>query len=276
MAISGVTELAARIPEMWSAKIYPQLRNQTILANMFDTGYTGDLKIGDVLNVQQFAAPTGEILTDDEATFAVDTLAVTNKTITVNKRASAAYDFSDLASLQSLKFEEDVTQGLIHAVRKQLESAIIAALIPSAAAPDHQLAPASAGVIAAADLNAARTALSTALVPVEGRFAVMSPDYYGSMMLSTNIMSRDFTAGNNSNMGVVDSFLGFRMQEHNLLAATTAFFCHPSALQLVIQQDIRIKLSDLHSTGKYGYRISADLVYGFSLFDNQRIVKISG
>jgi hypothetical protein len=157
-----------------------------------------------------------------------------------------------------------------------LEAQIIAALIPSAAAPDHQIAPASAGVIAAADLNTARTLLSTQLVDVQGRFGILSPDYYGSMMLSTNIMSRDFTAGNNSNSGVVDSFVGFQLMEHNLLAATTAYFAHPSALQLVIQQDIRIKISDLHSTGKYAYRMSADMVFGLSLFDDKRIVKISG
>lgn len=276
MAISGVTELANRIPELWAAKIYPQLRNQTLLANMFDTGYQGDLKFGDVLNVQQFAAPAGEVLTDDEATFAVDTLSVTNKTITVNKRASAAFDFSDLAQLQSLQFEQEAIAALTYSVRKNLESQIIAALIPSAAAPDHQVAPATLGTIAAADLNTARTLLSTQLVPVEGRFGIMSPDYYGSMMLSTNIMSRDFTAGNNSNTGVVDSFVGFQLMEHNLLAATTAYFAHPSALQLVIQQDIRIKISDLHSTGKYAYRMSADMVFGLSLFDDKRIVKISG
>ena len=50
---------------------------------------------------------------------------------------------------------------------------------------------------------------------------------------------------------------------------------HPSALQMVMQQSMRIKISDMHSQNKFGFKMSADIVYGFSLFDNTRIVKIS-
>jgi hypothetical protein len=70
--------------------------------------------------------------------------------------------------------------------------------------------------------------------------------------------------------------MGFQIMEHNLLDADVGYAVHPSALQLVMQQDVRIKLSDLHSQNKYGYLLSADFVYGFTLADNKRIVKISG
>ena len=276
MAISGITELANRIPEMWAPKMYAELRNGLILANKFDTGYTGDLKFGDTVNVQTLAAPTGEVLTDDEATFAVDTMSVLNKAIIVNKRASAAFDISDLAQLQSLSFEQEVQAALVFAVRKQLEGGLIAALVPSAAAPDHLIGPAAVSALAAVDLATMRTLLSVQKVPVEGRVLILDPNYYGDLMVSTQIMSRDFTAGNSAQSGVVDSFVGFQVMEHNLLGTDVGFAFHPSCLQLVMQQDIRIKISDLHSTGKYAYRVSADMVYGYTLFDANRMVKIVG
>ena len=276
MAISGVTELANRIPEIWAPKMYPELRNSLILADVFDTGYSGDLKYGDTVNVQQLAAATGEVLTDDEATFAVDTMSIANKTVVVNKRASAAYDISDLAQLQSLKFEQEIQQSLVFAIRKQLESAIITALVPSPSAPDHDIAPASASSLAAVDLATMRTLLSLQKVPAQGRVCVLDPNYFGDLMLSTNIMSRDFVSGNSAESGVINSFVGFKIVEHNLLGTDVGYAFSPDCLQLVMQQDVRIKVSDLHSTGKFAYRISADLVFGLSLFDNKRLIKISG
>lgn len=277
MGVNGKTELDYLIPEIWSAKMYQELRNDVMFANIFSREYEGEIRnFGDTVNVQQIVAPTGEIITDDKAQFNSSTMQVNRIAITANKRASAAFEFTDMAQLQSMAFQQDAQEALLYAIRLKLESDIIAALVPSPSAPDHDIAPASASDLAAADLGSIRTLLSAAKVPVSNRKLLLAPSYYGDLLSKTQVTSSDFVAGNSAQAGVISQFMGFEIMEHNLLSADVGYAVHPSALLLVMQQDIRIKISDLHSQNKYGYLLSADMVYGFTLADNKRLVKISG
>lgn len=277
MSVSGKTELDNLIPEVWSARLYSELRNSIAFVNFFSREYEGEIRqLGDTVKVNQITAPSGEILTNDKAQFASETLTVTQQSIVVNKRASAAFEITDLAKLQSLQFQNDAVDALVYSIRLKMEADVLSALVPSASSPDHQISPASAGVLAAVDIASMRTLLSTAKVPVTNRALFLAPSYYGDILNSTQVTSRDFVAGNSAESGVIDSFSGFRIMEHNLLDADVGIAAHPSALQLVMQQEVRVKISDLHAQNKYGYLISADLVYGYTLFDNKRIVKITG
>lgn len=277
MSALGTTDLANRIPEMWAPRMYAELRNKIAFLNYFSREYEGVIRtVGDTVKIQQLVAPSAEILTNDKAQFNTLPVTISNIDIVANKRAVAAVEVTDMAMLQSLDFQEELQNSLVFAVRKKIEQDIIAGLIPSASSPDHQVAPAAASALAAVDLATLRTLLSTALVPTEQRALFLAPSYYGDLMVSTQVMSRDFTAGNNSNSGVIDSFMGFMIAEHDLLDADVGFACHPSALQLVIQKEMTIKISDLHSQQKFGALISADVVYGWTLADNKRLAKISG
>lgn len=277
MGVNGKTELDYLIPEIWSAKMYQELRNDVMFANIFSREYEGEIKnFGDTVNVQQIVAPTGEIITDDKAQFSSSTMQVNRIAITANKRASAAFEFTDMAQLQSMAFQQDAQEALLYAIRLKLESDIIASLVPSASNPDHQIAPASASDLASADLGSIRTLLSSAKVPVSNRKLLLAPSYYGDLLSKTQVTSSEFVSGNSAQSGVVSQFMGFEIMEHNLLSADVGYAVHPSAMLLVMQQDIRIKISDLHSQNKYGYLLSADMVYGFTLADDKRLVKISG
>lgn len=277
MGVNGKTELDYLIPEIWSAKMYQELRNDVMFANIFSREYEGEIRsFGDTVNVQQIVAPTGEILTDDKAQFNSSTMQVNRIAITANKRASAAFEFTDMVQLQSMSFQQDAQEALLHAIRLKLENDIIAALVPSASNPDHQISPASASDLASADLGTIRTLLSAAKVPVSNRKLLLAPSYYGDLLSKTQVTSSDFVSGNSAQAGVISQFMGFEIMEHNLLPADVGYAVHPSALLLVMQQDIRIKISDLHSQNKFGYLLSADFVYGFTLADSTRLVKVSG
>lgn len=92
-AVSGKTELDYLIPEIWATDMYAELRNQLVIADKFERRYEGEIRnLGDTVRVQQIAAPTGEILTDDKQTFASEVMSVNQFVITVNKRASAAFE----------------------------------------------------------------------------------------------------------------------------------------------------------------------------------------
>jgi len=280
MAVSGVVQLDNLIPEMWASEFYDELRSDnSMLSLFFERRYSGVIaRMGDTVRVNQIQKPSGEILTDDAQQFASEAMATAQFNIQANKRASAAFEFTDLADLQSQSFQQEAQTALVDAIREQMESDLLAALSagPSASAPDHDIAPAVASDLEAVDLGTMRTLLSQAKVPLRGRTLFLDPQYYGDILDSTKVMSRDFVAGNNSEEGVSDRFMGFTIMEHNLFGADLGFACHPSALQVVMQQEIRLKISDLHPQNKYGYLMSADMVYGYTLADNKRYVKISG
>lgn len=277
MSVSGKTELDNLIPDIWSPMMYDELRNSIIFGNIFSRQFEGDIKnLGDTVKVNQIVAPTAEVLTDDKAQFASQAMSVSQYSVTVNRRYSAAFEITDLAQLQSLEVGAQIREALVYAVRLKLENDIITALVASASNPDHQISPASAGTLAAADLGTIRGLLSTAKVPLNDRYLVLSPSYFSDLLNASTVTSQDFVAGNSAESGVLSKFMGFQIMEHNLLGTDVGYAVHPSALQLCLQQEMRLKLSDLHSQNKYGYLLSADILCGYTLFDDDRIVKISG
>jgi len=278
--VTGKSELAYLIPQVWSSLMYDELRNQLLVANVFSRAYESQLglKMGDVVKINQLVAPTAQILSDDKDSFEASVMSVNQFSVTVNKRAVASFEITDMALLQSQEFEAQLQAELVYAIRKKMEEDVIAALLPSLSAPDHDIAPGTPGVLVASDLAGMRTLLSNAKVPTLNRFFFASPSYYGDLLGSTNFISSDFVpAGSPASSGAFSSPLyGFTVMESDILGNDVGYAVHPSALQMVIQKDITVKMSDLHSQKKFGQLISADIVYGFSLFDNTRLVKISG
>lgn len=277
--VNGVTELAYLIPEIWSGKLYSELRSKIIFANIFNKDYQGEIRaMGDTVRVNQILKATGEILTDDKQTFGSEQLNVNQYSIVVDKRASAAFEITDLAQLQSQKFEAEVQQALVYAVQKQLENQIISELLPSTSAPDHDIAPAAASDLAAADVAGMRTLLSKQYLPNMERYLVLDPAYYGDIILKQQIASRDYIANTTvtATGAVTDPLFGFTVIEHDGLGSDIGYAVHPSAYTIVMQQDLRVQLSNLHSSHKYGYLVSVDFVFGTKLMDNKRIIKISG
>jgi Phage capsid protein len=275
---NGITELTELIPVITSAKIYEELRNDvSSFANFFAKDYEGDISAkGQVVKINTIVAPEGEILADDKAQFSPSELQISQQSLTVDQIAVASVEITDLAQMQSLDFQNDLSQALAYAIRKKMEAAILAALLPSTSAPDHDVAPAAASALAAIDFGTARTLLSTALVPVTDRKAFLAPSYYGDILNSTNVVSADFVSGNSAQSGVASKFMGFEISEHNLLSADVAYFAHKSALNIAMQKGVTVKVSDLHVQRKLGYLVSAHMIYGLKLCDNKRLVKISG
>jgi hypothetical protein len=275
--ITGKADIANLIPTVWSPKLYARLKETMVFGNIFSREYEGEIaSLGQTVNVNQIGPITASDLADDESVFESAALVNSNFTVTANKLAVASVEITDMAKLQSIDFQNDLIDELTFALLYKLETNIIAALIPSASAPDHDIAPAVASDLAAVDLGAVRTLASRAKWPLMNRYFVASPEYYSDLANKTQIMSTDFSQANNSDAGAVQKFMGFGIGESNVLGTDTAFACHPSALQLVMQKGITIKVSDQHVNRKLGYLVSAHMIYGYQLFDNKRIIKISG
>ena len=276
MGVNGVADLVNLIPVITSPKIYAELRNQIMFSSFFEREYEGEISsFGQIVKVNQIVAPSGEILSSDKAEFASADLEVTQQSITCDKIAVASFDITDLAQIQSLEFETQMVEALSYAVRQKLEGQILAAMLPSTSSPDHDIAPAAASDMAAVDLGSMRTLLSAAKVPVVGRGLFLAPSYYGDLLSKTQLTSLDFVSGQAGQSGVLSNFMGFNIMEHNLLGADIGYAAHPSALQVVMQRGVTVKVSDLHPLGRLGYKVSAHMIFGVKLMDNKRLAKIS-
>lgn len=277
MFVNGkADDLANLIPTAWSPLIYSELRNKIAYLNLFSRAYEGEIKQkGDTVKVNQILAPGGEILTDDKAQFNPEELNIDQFSIVADRRAVASFEITDMAKLQSLDFQMEIMNALTYAIQKQMEVDIQSIMIPSAAAPDHALAALIGASFDVADVVALRTLLSTAKVPFdENMYLALSPTAYGSLMQKNQVISSDFGSVNDLMAGEVRKIAGFKVFEHNLEAVTTARAFHTSAVQLVMQTGVNVQVSNLHAQKKFGYVVSADIVYGRKLADNKRLAEL--
>lgn len=280
MAISGKTELANIIPEIWSEKIYARLATELKLAPLFSREYEGEISAkGDTVNVYTLGAIAGEMITDDKQEFTTSPISVTKTQIVADRYFSAGAEITEIGQLQSLSFEEELQKELTYGIAKALEDYLVTLLIPSAAAPDHIITTASANVFAAVDAATCRTLLSKANVPVMDRFLALDPQFYGDALNSTNFISSDFIpAGSPVSSGALSNpVYGFNcLESNNLGTDDIGFAFHKSCLNLVLQKGIEVKISDQHANKRFGYIISASMIGGAKLMDNKRLVKITG
>jgi len=64
---------------------------------------------------------------------------------------------------------------------------------------------------------------------------------------------------------IVNKRFGFNILEDNSLATDQAVAFHPDAILLAMQKSMTFKLSDMHAQKKFGWVLSADVVFGAKL-----------
>lgn len=274
--LTSGTELAALIPELWSAKLYETLKEKFPFMTLVSREYEGEIKaLGDIIHVPEVPLPDDASLLVEGAKADADTLTVTDHTITVNSRAHKDFIVTKKGQMQSLPFMDELRDVAIQSIMAKLETDIIAASVPSASAPDHQIAYDSGTTLALADILEAKELLDEQSVPQENRQMCLGSEQYNDLFNITAFNSKDFGDGDASRSGKFATKLaGF--EPHLALAANdVAFLFHPSFMQVAIQQDLDVKVYDLGGQGIRGQRLNIDMLYGISQFDDKRVVEIS-
>lgn len=272
MATTAKADVLNLIPEIWSGKFYEELRSKTPLMGIFSREYEGEIKSkGDQVNVSQINVPTASNLAADDSTFVSGKMANSTFALVANKQTVASFEFTDLAQLQSISFMEEAKKALTDSIRLKIEADLIAQYI--AAVTGFVIA--TPGDLAVADLVKARTLLSKAKVPTSDRFMLLDPEYYGHLLSKGQIVSNDYRSNDATNSGEVGArLMGFNVQEHDGLGALSGLAFHKSAVQMVTQREVQIKISDLHSQNKLGYLMSADIIWGSAVFDANRCTRL--
>jgi|NOAtaT_7_FD_contig_91_648992_length_2205_multi_9_in_0_out_0_2 hypothetical protein len=272
MASTNLTDIAAQVQKYWSPVATKQLRESLLLGSIVNKDYSGEIrKGGDTVRVYSVAAPsatTKTVGTVDSNTFAPSAISTSYVDVKADKHVTAAFEFADEVELMSLidRQNPEVMASLVFAVEKAVNTALYAALVPSAAAPDHVIN----GVtdMNSTQLLAVRKLAAQAKWDMsKGWFGLLDPSYYSDVLASQTLVSSDFGA---SDTPVIGGKLGLRrygwqIAEDNSLAEDTAFFLCPDALLMVMAKEMAVKISDLHPAGKHGILMSVDLIFGVAL-----------
>lgn len=271
MSLTTMAEVADQIQKFWAPMFMKELREQLLLGSLVNKDYQGQIKQqGDTVRVSQINAPTGELRSVgvDADSFNSEALSTTKIDIVADKRAVSSFEIEDLVDLQSQIGNEqsELRDSLRFAVEKQINDYLKSLVSPSTSAPDHL-------INSVTDLNAAQLAGVRLLAAQakwlkdKGWFGLIDPSYYSDILNASTLTSSDYVGNDIPIIGgqMANKRYGFNLFEDNSLDTDRALFFHPDFMHLVMQQEPRFKLSDMHSQGKFAYKLSVDIVFGAKL-----------
>lgn len=268
MSETTLAEVTNQVQKYWAPIFTRKLRETFRLAALVNKDYQGEIKKGgDTVRVSQITDPTGETRTigTDADTYATEKVATTYVDVVANKRAVTAYEFADLVELQSQIDKQQVQDGMMFALDKQINTYLLSLVNPSTSAPDHLLN--SVATIDKTQLAAIRQLAATAKWnEAMGWYGLIGTSYWSSMLIDSVLANMDYGVTDAPVVGGQKAMrrLGFNMFEDNSQTATAVFF-HPDFLNFVIQQAVQVKISDLHAQKRFGFVMSVDVVFGAAL-----------
>lgn len=279
MGTTTTAEVTNQIQKYWAPIFTRKLRENLLLGQFVNKDYEGQIKKGgDTVYVSQLNDPTGQLLTVgvDAGTFAAEKASTTRVGITANKRAVAAYEFEDLVELQSQIDRPTMQEACIYSLNQQINDYLYSLVSPSTSSPDHSVS----GVtdFNKTQLVAVRTLASAAKWSTErGWFLMLDPSYWGDTLSDSTLTSSDYV----DDMPIVQGqkarrLLGFNAYEDNSRSTDYGLAFHPDFLHLVMQTEVQVKVSDLHSNKQFGALLSVDLIFGAGLGieGNKKHIKI--
>jgi hypothetical protein len=268
MSITTIASVSDQIQKFWAPMFTKELREQLLLGSLINKEYQGEIKKGgDTVYVSQINAPTGQLRTVgiDANTYASDALSTTRIAIAANKRAVASFEFEDLVDLQSQIGAEDseIRQSLLFAVEKQVNNYLYGLVAPSVS---HTLTGVT-NFDASQLLTVRKLAAQSKWLKEKGWWLLADPTYMNDLLNAQTMTNSQYTGGDAPVVGgqIATQRFGFNILEDNSRSSQHVLAFHPDFMHLVMQKEVQFKVSDQHANGKFGYVISADMIFGASL-----------
>lgn len=270
-------EVSLIVPEVWSQNWYDTLLASLPFNSVVSRDYEGDIQaLGDRVRISTIPEFSEAGLLAEDQRADADAVTVTQQSLVINRRVFKDFIVTNKALLQSLPFVDKLQELAIYSINKKIQELIISASVPSASAPDHQIAYDSGTTLALADLLEVKELLDEANVPMENRHLVVGSAQWNDIFNITGFTSSDFLlSGAPLQTGEVPSaLLGF-MPHMTTVVGNTAYLFHQSYLTIATQQGLAINRYDLGVDGKRAERINIDVLMGEKLLDNKRVATLS-
>lgn len=270
--MNAATEVAAIVPEIWSAKFYPTLLENLPFNSSIAQDYQGDISaLGDIVNIStipQFDL-ADEILENEKAN--ADSVTVSTQQLTINKQLVKDFILTKKAMAQSIDAMNELRDLAMHSIMKKMQAIIIAAIVPSTS-PDHSLAYTSGTTLALADILAIKELLDNADVSEVGRTMILGAAAYNDLFNITGFNSRDFIpSGSPLSSGAITApVCGFDVKWTSEVG-TVSYFFQPMFMQMAVQQLPEVKVFDQGVEGKRSVRVNLDVLWGLKQCSDLRV-----
>jgi len=281
MTVTNINDVANQVQKFWSPIFANKLKGETVLPSLVSKEYEGSIQNhGDTVYVSAITRPTAQRKTvgvGDYDSYSSQKMVTTRVSVQADTIIEAGFQIDNLAALQSQIGQQDskIRQALFESLEIELNAYLYSKVAPSTSSPDHSTSGVSD--FNGSQLAAIRTLASQAKWPAANRWLLLDPQYYSDLLNVTALTSGDY-ADDKPTMGgkFVLQRYGFNIVEDNSAgmgpgisptAATSdlALAMVPDWLLFVMQQGVTFKLSDLHSQGKRGYLLTAELICGAAL-----------
>lgn len=278
LIMTGDTELNALRPELWSSAFYPTLMEALPFNDVIAKDYEGEIQaLGNTVNISTFPQfDEAETIAEDEKVDA-DSVTATKTQLVINKQVVKDFIVTNRAQVQTIEHANALRDMAFFSIMKKMQSIIIAAIVPSPAAPDHSISYAAPGVLALADILAAKELLDAADVPDDGtRVMILGAAQWNDLFNITGFTSRDFVpSGSPLSSGSLPSpVLGFNAKLTTEAGAVSYLF-HPIFMQMAVQRSLDVKVYDQGVDGRRSMRVNSTLLFGVVQVSNLRVVTIS-
>lgn len=204
------------IPEVWSASILEALRAKLVFPSLCNRDYEGDIReAGDTVHITGYDDVTVKKYTRG-TNITVDAVTDANKgTLTIDQSDYFAFKVNDLDKVQAkADLTGNFTNSAAYNMALNVEKYISGLMDKAATAPAKTISVTTPSDAYLAVVEA-RKKLDKQNVPTEGRWIVVSPDFY-ALLLQDSRFIEGTEAGHTTLLnGVVGSVSGFTVVESN-------------------------------------------------------------
>jgi N4-gp56 family major capsid protein len=204
------------IPEVWSASILEALRAKLVFPSLCNRDYEGQIReAGDTVHITGYDDVTVKKYTRG-TNITVDAVTDANKgTLTIDQSDYFAFKVNDLDKVQAkADLTGNFTNSAAYNMALNVEKYISGLMDKAATAPAKTISVTTPSDAYLAVVEA-RKQLDKQNVPTEGRWIVVSPDFY-ALLLQDSRFIEGTEAGHNTLLnGVVGSVSGFTVVESN-------------------------------------------------------------
>lgn len=273
------SEMSAIVPEIWSARFYDVLLAELPFAQLIDNSYEGEIRdLGDTVNISSIPEfDSGVELAEDQRNDA-EAVTIAGQQLVINKRVAKDFIVTRLATVQSLPHMDKLRELAVYSLMKKMQAIIVAAIVPSATAPDHTIAYDSSTTLALADILEVKELLDAQDVPLDAfRASVVGQAQMNDIFNITGFTSSDFLmaqSGAPLASGLVPPLLGFKMSMSTEVGNTSYWF-HRSFMTIAVQDPVRVQEYDLGVDGKRATRVNCDVLFGIKQLDNTRVATLA-
>lgn len=271
MAINtmGITPAANFIPEVWGPEISDASQAHIGLADLVDRSFEADMKVGDIIHIQDWSNPAVRVLAEDTAA-TYSNITETQQNVTINRQAYCGMVFPDIAEIQAkYAVRAGYTQKMSYSLNAFIEGDITSGL--TSLPDDFSQLVGTLGQDPTTD-NVVRAVqyLDDGDVPDTDRFFYMSPPTHAAMLKQNVFLSVDYGPGGAVQTGrIKQKVYGATphvssLANNNPAAASQSYswFCHKKGVALIIQ---RSPTPHLHWEQLYiAWGVITDVIYQFA------------